>query len=476
MQPKHRLATISATVFTAAVAAQSPSLITPCHDFRAIDAQMQAVVASAARSGASLSIARDGELLLRRSYGGFDETTQVAIASATKWLSGAVIMALVDDGVLDLDAPVSRYLPQFTGQKGTMTVRQMFSHTSGLPGNDPIISNDRITLAQAVDHIAANVALRAAPGAEFFYGGVSMHVAGRVAEVVSGMDWASLFVAKIAGPLQMNATDYLGLGSASNPRIAGGARSTLGDYENFMAMIQSRGVFRGRRVLSAAAVDTMVQDQTRGAIPVSVPPTLDVFRGYGIGCWMERIDNAGVSLEISSPGAFGFSGFLDLERGTHGVFMVESLNSRTDPYFDLVRALTRDQLRYRGVECYGDSSPACDGRLRLRTNAEPLVGEAGFALLGDHAPASTSGVCLVSPSAALPPLRILGVDLHVPLGPTTIAETVFAAADGSVTLAIPLTTVPAGTLVFAQLVMLPTPNCASPTLLATTHGISIRMD
>jgi CubicO group peptidase (beta-lactamase class C family) len=437
---------------------------------------MQAVVANAARSGASLSIARAGESLFRRSYGGLDETTQVAIASATKWLSGAVIMALVDDGVLDLDAPVSRYLPQFTGQKGTMTVRQMFSHTSGLPGSDPVISNDRITLAQAVDHIAANVPLRAAPGAEFFYGGVSMHVAGRVAEVVSGMDWAALFVAKIAGPLQMNATDYLGLGSTSNPRIAGGARSTLGDYANFMAMIQARGLFRGRRVLSAAAVDTMVQDQTRGAIVVSVPPTLDVFRGYGIGCWMERIDNAGASLEISSPGAFGFSGFLDLERGTHGVFLVESLNSRTDPYFDTVRALTRDQLRFRGVECYGDSAPACDGRLRLRTNTTPLAGALGFALLGDRAPTSTTGVCLVAPSAALPPLWLLGVDLHVPLGPTTIAETVVAAADGSVTLAIPLTTVPAGTLVFAQLLMMPTPTCPAPTLLATSHGISIRID
>ena len=455
------------------LAAQGCPLATPCHDFTAIDAEMQALVAAAARSGANLSIGRAGQSLFRHSYGGFDLATQVPIASATKWLSAAVILALVDDGVLDLDAPVSRWLPQFTGLKGTMTVRQMFSHTSGLPGQDPSISDDRITLAQAVDHIAANVPLRAAPGAEFFYGGVSMHVAGRVAEVVAGLGWAELFLTKVAVPLGMTGTDYLGIGSASNPRIAGGARSTLGDYERFMEMIEGRGLFRGRRVLSAAAVDLMVQDQTRGAIPVSVPPTVDVFRGYGIGCWMERIDAQGRSLEVSSPGAFGFSGILDLERGTHAVFLVQSLNQRTDPFFDSVRELIRGQLRFRGIECFGGSSPACEGALRMRTTTAPLSGETAFALRCDHVPALGGGVCLVGPSAAIPPLPVLGLEIHVALGPVTIAEPVFAGPDGFVALPIPLTTVLPGTLAFAQFVMVPNASCPAPLPFATSHALAI---
>lgn len=464
---------LAVAILGPALAAQGSPLATPCHDFTAVDAEMQALVTAAAPSGANLVIARDGLSLFQRSYGGFDLATQVPIASATKWLSAAVILALVDDGVLDLDAPVSRYLPQFTGQKGTMTVRQMFSHTSGLPGQDPIIGADRITLTQAVDYIANNVPLRAAPGAEFFYGGVSMHVAGRVAEVVGGLDWAALFVAKVAGPLGMTATDYLGIGSASNPRIAGGARSTLGDYARFMEMIEGRGLFRGRRVLSAAAVDLMVQDQTRGAIPVSVPPTVDVFRGYGIGCWMERIDATGRSLEVSSPGAFGFSGILDLERGTHAVFMVESLNQQTDPFFDRVRDLIRGQLRFRGVECFGGSSPACEGALRMRTTTAPLSGESAFAMRCDHAPALGGGVCLVGPSAAIPPLPVLGVEIHVALGPVTIAEPVFAGPDGIVQLPIPLNTVLPGTLAFAQFVMVPSPFCPAPLPFATSHALSI---
>ncbi|MBK8978087.1 MAG: beta-lactamase family protein [Planctomycetes bacterium] len=469
------LATLALSPVPATAQGQLP-LVTDFHDFTAIDAEMQRVVATAAPAGACLSIARQGTLLFERCYGGYAVDTQVPIASATKWLSGAVIMALVDDGLLDLDAPVATWLPEFTGLKGTLTTRQMFSHTSGLPGSDPVISDDNITLAQAVSYIAANVPLRVPPGTDFFYGGVSMHVAGRVAEVVSGTEWGALFAARIAGPLGMMRTDYLGIGSASNPRIAGGARSTLRDYARFMEMIEGRGTFRGRRILSERAIDTMLQDQTGGVPVTSAPPTVpDPFPGYGIGCWMERVDGNGRTLEATSPGAFGFTGFVDRERGTAGVFLVRSLNQRTDPFADRVRELTREQLRFAGVDSYGGSAPACAGPLRARTTTAPLAGEPAFALTCENAPPLGFGVCLVSPSAAIPPLPVLGVDVHVALGPVTIGETVVADLRRAAVLSVPLTAVPPATLAFAQFAFLPTRGCTAPTALATSHALSIRV-
>ena len=81
----------------------------------------------------------------------------IAIASASKWVSAVAILTLVDDGLIDLDAPLSTYLPQFTGSKGTMTVRQMFSHTSGLPGGSSwaVLTDGTITLAEAADEKGA---------------------------------------------------------------------------------------------------------------------------------------------------------------------------------------------------------------------------------------------------------------------------------------------------------------------------------
>ena len=146
-------------------------------------------------TGASVWL-ETGDLSVDETFhlGTFDDTTVVPIASATKLLSAVVILSLVDDNLLDLDAPLSSYLPQWTGVAGTMTVRQMFSHTSGLPGGSDhaVLGDDTLTLAQAVEVIRTTIPLAAPPGAEFSYGGLSMHVAGRVAEVVSGQPRESI--------------------------------------------------------------------------------------------------------------------------------------------------------------------------------------------------------------------------------------------------------------------------------------------
>jgi len=65
--------------------------------------------------------------------GVIDTSSIVAIASASKWLSGAVILSLADEGYFSLDDTVGTYLPIFTeNEKGHITIRQAFSMTSGL--------------------------------------------------------------------------------------------------------------------------------------------------------------------------------------------------------------------------------------------------------------------------------------------------------------------------------------------------------
>jgi len=273
--------------------------------------------------GVALRLAKGEQVLYERYFGTYSPQTVVPIASASKLLSAATVMTLVDAGTLDLDAPVSARLPAFTGAKGEMTLRQMFSHTSGLPGgtDPPVLADKTITLAQAVDEIACCIPLAAPPGTQFAYGGLSMQVGGRVAEVADGQLWDALFAHRLAGPLGMTHTDYDGFGATDNPRIAGGARSSLDDYGRLLEMLLAKGSFRGARILSEAAVAEMWQDQTFGVPIVFAPVGLAGLR-YGLGAWRNLVTAQGEPLRVSSPGAFGFTPWLDLDLGFYGIFLV----------------------------------------------------------------------------------------------------------------------------------------------------------
>jgi CubicO group peptidase (beta-lactamase class C family) len=310
----------------------------PAYDFAAVDRLLSE--AAPRLSGCALLLVKDGEIIYRRSFGGYRAEQIIPIASATKWLSGAVIMSLVDDGTLSLDDPVSKYLSSFTGPKAGITVRQLFSHTSGLPPEIPCRNDKGSSLARCAEQ-AARLPMRAAPGSEFRYGGVSMHVAGRVAEVASGMEWSDLFRTRIAEPAGLQHTDYFAYGVTANPRVAGDGRGTLDDYGRFLTMILNGGEIDGKRVLSEAAIAEMRRDQTAGA-PIRytiyqnfghLNPALPRAR-YGIGVWREVVDDrTGEVVEISSQGALGFSPWIDFERNLAGVLAVRSSQTRIMPVY-----------------------------------------------------------------------------------------------------------------------------------------------
>ncbi len=324
------------------------------YDFTALDKLLSREAPK--HGGIALVLVKDGEIIYDKGFSGFTSDTVIPIASASKWLSSAVIMALVDEGVLSLDDKASDYLDNYTGLHGEMTVRQMFSHTSGLPGHysstglpgtDDILSNKEITLAESVDMIA-QVELLAEPGTQLYYGGLSMQVAGRVAEVTTGKEWTDLFQEKIADPLKMTETDYNGLGKTNNPRIAGSIQTSAHQYARFLEMLLSGGSYEGAHVLSQDAVSEMLKDQTFG-VPIvyspwqqyeSIYPGASEIR-YGIGCWLEAINETGKVKEASSQGAFGFSPWIDTDRNLAGVLAVKSRLKKVMPVYLEVKEIIR---------------------------------------------------------------------------------------------------------------------------------------
>ena len=309
-------------------------------------AQFEGLLQSQALPGGGILIADRGGTYLERYFGSYQASTVVSIASATKLLSATRMLQLQSRRIMDLDAPVSTVLPQFTGEKGTMTVRQMFSHTAGY-GDDsgiPILFNSNITLAQAVDQIACCRPLNAGytVGGQFSYGGVSMHIAGRVAEVLDGSDWQLGWQRDLSVPLGITTIDWQ-TSSTQNYGIAGGARSSMPDYGRLLRMLAKGGQVDGKRIIGRTSIDQLKVNQV-GSLPIaSAPPNVMKPVRYGLGSWHDGMSPAGQAPLIHSLGAFGFFPWLDTGSARYGVFMIRggaNINAAAVPvYFSMLTSI-----------------------------------------------------------------------------------------------------------------------------------------
>ncbi len=315
-------------------------------DFSAADAALANLVSAVPGvPGAGLRIGTSDEVLHEAFFGTYDASTVVRTGSAAKVLSAAAVLSVVDDGFVGLDQPVSSVLPAFSGAKGTMTLRQMFSHTSGLPGGLTwsVLSDDTISLEEAADEIACCIALEADPFTQFSYGGLSMHVGGRMVEAASGALWDDLFATRIANPLGMTSTDYEGLGVTDNPRIAGGARTSLGDYALLLEMLLRGGVHDGERILSLTAVDEIFADQRMGLPGVVVPDGVGA-GGYGLGVWRESFDAQANPIRVSDPGVYGLTPWIEIDRRVYGIIMIDWFRQPLIPALENIQGLVRAEL------------------------------------------------------------------------------------------------------------------------------------
>lgn len=442
---------------------------TTCHDLQAIPPIQQAVLAALPLTGSNgVRVDQRGTTLYQQFVGSAALPTVVPIASATKTLSAAVLMSLVDSGVLALDQTVGQWLPEWNvGARANITLRMCFTHTAGLPSSHPAISDDTIPLRTAAMQLA-NVPLAYLPGSGFLYGGVSMHVAGAVCEVASGLSWAQLFTQRIAAPLGMTATDYAAFGPTPNPRIAGGARSDITDFAAFVDMLRARGTRNGVQVLMPASVDTMLTDQTSW-LPILETPHPDG-APYGIGMWLERRDSLGRTTLGHAAGAFGCIGWVDRAHDASGVFLTRSSNQQTFPFVKEIWSACDDALVPDGVTCLGSGSPPCANGAWLNGNTAARAGEVDFALLGARAPANALGGLLLGDPL---PGGLPVADVGLFVGPTAaIFATVLADAVGRARLPASLATVPAGVVVGLQLVWLSSDPCTALGLQAS-HAVQL---
>lgn len=138
-----------------------------------------------------------------------DTDRQYRIGSITKSMTAVLVLQCRDDGLLDLDDPVGRFLPE-TGY-ASATVRELLSHTSGMQSEPIGPWWERSAGVLVGPLLAANPGSGAVFGAgeQYHYSNLGFGLLGEVAARLRGQSWSSLVEGRLLGPLGMTRTSYL---------------------------------------------------------------------------------------------------------------------------------------------------------------------------------------------------------------------------------------------------------------------------
>lgn len=225
-----------------------------------VDSLLVNAIEEGAAPGGAVAIGRRGRLVLLQAWGRVDgaedaepvtDSTLYDLASLTKVLATTMsAMVLVDEGRLDLDAPVSRYLDEWPddGAKGEITVRNLLRHDAGLPASAPLwrVARGRRAFLDGI----VTLPLRAEPGTATRYSDLGLILVGFIVERVSGMNLDRFAQRYVFGPLGLRETgfnplDWLPVGRAI--RAAAGAAAEAG-WLGRIAPTEVDTVFRMRHV------------------------------------------------------------------------------------------------------------------------------------------------------------------------------------------------------------------------------------
>ena len=178
--------------------------------------------------GASVAVVMGGELVVDL-WGGHQDAerttpwqrdTIINVFSTTKTMSCLSLLVLASRGLVDVDAPVAKYWPEF-GQngKGNVLIRHLLSHTAGVPAWDKRIDATDLYDWDKVTSLLAEQATWWTPGSKSGYHAVTQgNLVGEVVRRVDGRTVGKFFAEEIAGP--MGADFHIGLGAEHDHRIA----------------------------------------------------------------------------------------------------------------------------------------------------------------------------------------------------------------------------------------------------------------
>jgi CubicO group peptidase (beta-lactamase class C family) len=188
----------------------------------------------------SALVAENGQAILRKGYGEANMEWHIAntpdtrfrLGSITKQFTATLVMQLVEKGLIDLNAPVQRYLPDYPK---VVTIHQLLNHTSGIPGYTelPAFGRDARRPQKPAEFMKmfSGLELLFEPGTKFSYSNSGYFLLGVILEKVTGKPYEELLRERIFDPLGMKESGY----DSTRPIVekrAAGYDATLDGYFN----------------------------------------------------------------------------------------------------------------------------------------------------------------------------------------------------------------------------------------------------
>ncbi len=245
------------------------------------------------------------------------------LASVSKLFTSIAVMQLIEEGAVQLDAPVAAYLPEFgSAGKELVTVRELLTHRSGLPAWLPLWSHhpDKPARIQAVMDQPPD----RSPGTRYLYSDLNLIALGVLVERLRGVSLDEVVRERVTGALGMTDTGYnpvevdrtAATEAQTYPRrgvvrgqvhdenawalggVAGhaGVFSTADDLAVLAQALLNGGTYRGRRILSSASVIRLVTSATGSAGDDS----------HGLGF---ELDQRWYMDDLAGPHTAGHTGF-----------------------------------------------------------------------------------------------------------------------------------------------------------------------
>ncbi len=327
-------------------------------------------VSSGGIAGCSARIMRKDEVIFEGNFGYanleekklISDDTIFAIASMSKVITVAGIMRLYEQGLFKLWDPVSEFLPGFKNPtvalekedgtveivpaKGEVTMRQLFTMTSGVPYGGDDTAAARIRLEKEKEYIetgkprpgtkeycnmVGGLPLAFEPGEKWMYG-FSIDILGAVIEVLSGKTLGEYLKETIFDPLGMPDTGFF-VPEEKRHRLAtlyrihegmkpaerfiptekqpfegggGGLVSTVRDYSRFAQMLLHGGTLDGVRILGRKTIDLIATDHLTPQQQAT--HSWDTQRGYGYGLGVRVMTNPEIADINGSAGEWGWDG------------------------------------------------------------------------------------------------------------------------------------------------------------------------
>lgn len=262
-------------------------------DLEEVEARIQRWVESDTIVGAEFMLVKDRRIVFHKAFGMSDRERGIElernsiyrIRSMTKPFTGTAVQMLVEEGSLALDDRASDYLPSWDNDRSReITIRQLLTHTSGLPRNGPADTHwSEFPSLRALVDVIGEEGPDQAPGSGYVYSNIGSATLGAIVAEVSGMPLEDFLQSRIFDPLglddtfsfftptapwasRMNST-YWWNGEEWEKywdntmeqifpffRGAGGLYSTVFDYARFLTTWMDLGAYPGGRLLSPETV------------------------------------------------------------------------------------------------------------------------------------------------------------------------------------------------------------------------------